>query len=118
MDKPDRVEVGQWYIYYNGVPWRVEEWSETTGEAASLYAHEKTRYLGSADHPEPSEWMIETLLAHAKEVAPKAADRYGGDTVRHIINGGTTMSMDPRQGDAMNRSVLSLYRILRSLGKW
>lgn len=130
--KPERVEVGQWWYsdVWAGGPRRIlarfdETWWETATPpdsepvcAAALLHSNRIVYLGNNDHPAPSEWMIETLLAHAKEVAPKAADDHDSATIRHILNGGSTMSMDTREGASMNRSVLSLYKILRSLGKW
>ena len=134
LPKPTSVEVGQWWResdepdekpvriialegaspYNKAGPWAIY----TNGAVPQQSLLCSGEYLGSGENPEPSEWMIETLLAHAKDVAPCGMINYDARDVRHILSGGTTSSYDPREGAAMNRSVLSLYRILRSLEKW
>ena len=132
MNKPESVEAGQWWMVNPMIgPVRIELISGRSMTAIHSGGHGETSlallcadgtYLGNGEHPEPSEWMIETLVKHANEVIPPkasaAAPDYDAATIRHMLNGGTTMSMSPREGAAMNRSVLSVYRILRDLGKW
>jgi hypothetical protein len=135
MKKPDRVEVGQWWGSSNDADcFRVEGIANKLGEDWALHGDGKFatpcsqllklstyEHLGSGDHPEPSEWMIETLAEHAwnsrgddiewEELGLEFKNRIRL-SVRALVSGD---SGDPFE---WNATVLSLYSILRSLGKW
>lgn len=123
MKKPDRVEVGQWYVKRDGgVPFRVTHATPDWNQRAWLT--DTFDYLGSGDHPEPSEWMIEELAEHAYDIGrarlpptwcdypdeKRANWRY---CARRTLAGECDI-LNEQLTDAM----LSIYRILRSLGKW
>jgi hypothetical protein len=134
MKKPERVEVGQWWVTRFGgqAPDRV-----TPDAIAALCAFQSEMshwidardYLGSGDHPEPSEWMIETLAEHLWNSTRSATGLQWGETYNgHSIDEHTKENEreDVRRilGGSRGRSrirrflVLDAYRILRSLGKW
>lgn len=123
MKKPKRVEAGQWYVKRDsGVPFRVTR--ETPDWNQRAWLTDAFDYLGSGDHPEPSEWMIETLAEHlmacggsSKEAEPLLFD----DVRLHVmavLNGIESPFANMESEPEATRNVLSLYRILRSLGKW
>jgi len=119
VKKPDRVEVGQWWVELDGgAPFRVAhntpEWNQQAWLSGPF------AYLGSGDHPEPSEWMIETLAEHAYHVDGGRSGPIDGalaesyrDVVRRIPLDGPDRVRPVRE-----LAVRSLYSILRSLGKW
>lgn len=125
VKKPERVEVGQWWRSRFGgqAPERVTP--DTVAALRALQselAHwiDAREYLGSGAHPEPSEWMIETLAEHRWTTkwinrTWSSADADERDTtiglVTSLLNHGTALYCE-------DRAVISLYRILRSLGKW
>jgi hypothetical protein len=129
MKKPDCVEVGQWWVTRFGgqAPDRV-----TPDAIAALCAFQSEMshwidardYLGSGDHPEPSEWMIETLAEHAYDIGRVWLPPTWGDypdekqtnwryCVRRTLSGECDIL-----NEQLTDAVLSLYSILRSLGKW
>jgi hypothetical protein len=129
MKKPERVEVGQWWVTRFGgqAPDRV-----TPDAIAALCAFQSEMshwidardYLGSGDHPEPSEWMIETLAEHAYDIGRVRLPPTWGDypdekqtnwryCVRRTLSGECDIL-----NEQLTDAVLSLYSILRSLGKW
>lgn len=140
MKKPDRVEAGQWWrLLYSAMkdPVRIEStdiygtmpvgvfdggWS-----SASLIMRDG-EYLGSGEHPEPSEWMIETLAEHAYASTVQCGDPDLNpswtalhDVQREYYRNGAVCSLTEAASfmtGGFKRSVLSLYSILRSLGKW
>lgn len=123
MKKPDRVEAGQWWTIAGDAPWRIDgtgdgwEWLIDPAHPGYTGLHV---YIGSGENPEPSEWMIETLAEHVNAIVDRAAEPTGHarTLARHIVGGGHTRWIDIREGALLERSVLSLYSILRSLGKW
>lgn len=127
MKKPERVEAGQWWTIGDDAPWRIEgtgtglEWLIDPTHPGYTGYH---IYLGSGDHPEPSAWMIETLAEHAYDIGrarlPPTWAGYPEDKrsnwrycARRTLSGESDI-LNEQLTDAM----LSLYRILRSLGKW
>lgn len=115
MKKPDRVEVGQWWLFGTRDLFRLAHTLDI-----GLLTDENAKYLGSGEHPEPSEWMIETLAEHVNAIVDRAAEPTGHarTLARHIVGGGHTRWNDIREGVLLERAVLSLYSILRKLGKW
>lgn len=138
MKKPERVEVGQWWGSSNDAAcFRVEGIANKLGEDWALHGDDKfatpcsqlltlstCEYLGSGEHPEPSEWMIEVLAEHAYDIGrarlPPTWAEYPEDKrpnwrycARRTLTGESDI-LNEQLTDAM----LSLYRILRSLGKW
>jgi hypothetical protein len=136
MKKPERVEVGQWWAWCNQRgPKRIEtirmysgrleaEYGNGHGSVVCQWLIENGEYLGSGDHPEPSEWMIETLAEHLMTCggSSKSAEPMLFDDVRlhvmAVLNGITSPFVGMESERDATRNVLSLYRILRSLGKW
>jgi hypothetical protein len=129
MKKPERVEVGQWWVTRFGgqAPDRV-----TPDAIAALCAFQSEMlhwidardYLGSGPNPEPSEWMIETLAEHAYDIGRARLPPTWGDypdekqtnwryCVRRTLSGECDIL-----NEQLTDAVLSLYSILRSLGKW
>jgi len=142
LPKPTSVEVGQWWResdepdekpvriialegaspYNKAGPWAI--YTDGAVPQESLLC--SGTYLGSGDHPEPSEWMIEQLA------------RVGSRNRRGINEGAALSERDPQYQDdlrSMARSaiegafslagpsitelvMLETYSILRSLGKW
>lgn len=140
MKKPERVEVGQWWLIH-GMPHRIDAVDQDSDKFTTMHgpvthgsdgvcvnAHamwtsvvmDVYEYLGSGEHPEPSEWMIETLAEHVNAIVDRAAEPTGHarTLARHIVGGGHTRWNDIREGVLLERAVLSLYSILRKLGKW
>ena len=130
MKKPDRVEVGQWWTEDDdGSPVLITaieepstcnnagEWARYADGAVPcgslLYSG---TYLGSGEHPEPSEWMIETLAAHYWVVrhgdCPSGMKEQTLRAMRMAVMSGNEPMTTP------DAAVMSLYNILRSLGKW
>jgi hypothetical protein len=98
------------------------EYGNGHGSVVCQWLIENGEYLGSGEHPEPSEWMIETLAEHLYNVVvagisdePLANNERGEvrRDVQKILDGSPTIA-----GVTERAAVLSLYRILRSLGKW
>lgn len=124
MDKPDRVEAGQWWVTSPGSdPYCfTQDDVSASGEVwwRWVLGDDDAIYLGSCENPEPSEWMIETLAEHVNAIVDRAAEPTGHarTLARHIVGGGHTRWNDIREGVLLERAVLSLYSILRKLGKW
>jgi hypothetical protein len=123
MDKPDRVEVGQWWRGPEIGIMRLEH-NAGAGYDWLLGSCSGAEYLGSGPNPEPSEWMIETLAEHLMTCggSSKSAEPMLFDDVRlhvmAVLNGITSPFVGMESERDATRNVLSLYRILRSLGKW
>lgn len=126
LPKPTSVEVGQWWVVPRGVgPFRVEAISEVWGTAIHSDGHgessrewlmEHGTYLGAGENPAPSEWMVERLIEHghyAQSGEPLGEPRRttAADRVRELLQGDEPTNY-------FDRAVVSLYRILRDLGKW
>lgn len=133
LPKPSSIEVGQWWLVpEHQAPHRVESiecgYAHMTTTAAvgpvlfdstlwpidsmSLYSE----YLGSGEHPEPTAWMIGRLIEHghyAQSGAPLGAPRRATakERARELLQGAEPTNY-------FDRAVVSLYRILRDLGKW
>ncbi len=145
MNKPERVEVGQWWVpkYAQDSPWRIEPEHLTQADPADpmdgdwSWLTDGFDYAGNGAHPEPSEWMIETLAEHAWDVLFKAESvhDYADPTPRPWCDESNAMKERERwyarqilAGEQLFLSagewgirlgaVTSIYRILRSLGKW
>lgn len=140
MDKPERVEVGQWWVVPDEIPTvRIEATdahgghlyavhSDGHGETACWYLIRDGVYLGSGDHPEPSEWMVETCARHCFNMsrhippypsitdwdAPSMPREQWLDAARRLIRDGDAGEMCAIEREA----VTDLYRILRDPGKW
>ena len=129
LPKPERVEVGQWWVPKCGdeSPWRIEprHMQRASGSADPMdsdwsWLTDDYDYAGSREHPEPSEWMIETLANHINAIADRANEPtdHARMLASHIIGGGHTRWNDLREGVFLERAVVSMYLTLRSLGKW
>jgi hypothetical protein len=123
MDKPDRVEVGQWWRGPEIGIMRLEH-NAGAGYDWLLGSCSGAEYLGSGPNPEPSEWMIETLAEHAYDIGRARLPPTWGDypdekqtnwryCVRRTLSGECDVL-----NEQLTDAVLSLYSILRSLGKW
>lgn len=134
MKKPERVEAGQWWrLAYSEMkePVRLES-TDVYGtmpvgvfdggwSSASLIMS-KGEYLGSGEHPEPSEWMIETLVDAMSEIEnggpafdEPARGRFDRTNYRKIVRD----AIAGKSHDlTYTRCVGVIYRLLRSLGKW
>jgi hypothetical protein len=123
MKKPERVEAGQWWVYDGPhcTPFRI---GDKPGEVGSemFYPSKRDRYLGSGDHPEPSERMIETLVDAMSEIEnggpaldEPARGRFDRTNYRQIVRN----AIDGKSNDlTYTRCVGVIYRLLRSLGTW
>ena len=124
LPKPERVEVGQWWHSQSQGLMRVP-----TGCAPAfqwfLDPTSSAVYLGSGEHPEPSEWMIETLAAHAYETRAggyRGWEHASDTTVTSLGDAAKSLLQDPANAVGLRNeqrgAVLHMYRILRDLGKW
>lgn len=134
MKKPERVEAGQWWgmpkakalfrvdrvRHYLDEEWAVHVADESVSSCARMLSMDGYEYLGSGDHPEPSEWMIETLAEHFWTT--KWVNRaWSSADIEERCGTMARVAMLLDQDDPVShadRAVLSLYSILRSLGKW
>ena len=142
MKKPERVEVGQWWLIH-GMPHRIDAVDQDSDKFTTMHgpvthgsdgvcvnAHamwtsvvmDVYEYLGSGDHPEPSGWMIETLVNAMSEIEnggpaldEPSRGRFDRTNYRQIVRD----AIDGKSHDlTYTRCVGVIYRLLRSLGKW
>lgn len=132
LPKPTSVKVGQWWLVpEHPLPHCVlsvddghafldtgpidpgGSYSTTLPIDFVLVASE---YLGTNANPPPSAWMVERLVEHghyAQSGEPLGDLRRvtANERVRELLQGAEPTNY-------FDRAVLSLYRILRDLGKW
>jgi hypothetical protein len=132
MDKPKKVEIRQWWMTpYLFAPIRVEAVDAqpttsrysarlTSEECAILLRRDDCKYLGCGENPEPSEEMLNMLAEHAAEIdgiplagCPPEMRQERRGAARYAVTGGTNTTLP-----YLTRAMLSLYKILRKLGKW
>lgn len=138
MQKPERIEAGQWWLWPDwSTPIRIEEVDERGSHPRAIHSggHGDTAfgyltlygtYLGNGENPEPSEWMVETCARHvADAVMLRDYESMSGDDKTwmrlSVIAGiavGRVQEHEAAGVQQFQRALLSLYLILRSLGKW
>jgi hypothetical protein len=87
-----------------------------------LIADEDATYLGSGDHPEPSELMIDTLIDVMSEIETGGTSRdepnigrYDRTNYRRVV---LTVLNNQCADLSYSRVIGVTYRLLRTLGKW
>jgi hypothetical protein len=118
LPKPERVEVGQWWMVPPGCPLRIGD-EDARKSWAWVVAASGTRYLGDGDAPAPSEWLIATLARHAFETngGSRKDDIWAANASAYTRLAVTALALpDDAPADYAQCAVISLARILRGLG--
>lgn len=122
LPKPERVEVGQWWTIADDPPWRIEDrdgWEWLVDQTHPGHTN-LSLYLGSGEHPKLSDETIEMLAEHAYHVnggrtdvfPPEIAESYRALVLRVPLDGPDCVRPE------RELAIRSMYKILRSLGKW